>query len=150
MKVIVITGGGRHVGKTTLAFALADLLPGASAIKLGDHPKRGDKAALLLPLDTPFSELLKTIPKCPYLVLESGSILDDPSLTPDLVIYLPTGKGRVDKPGSERRRDKAHLVRGETDSKESPTLISKNLEVDLQIATEILRAIEALDLSSIG
>ena len=131
------------MGKTTLAFALADLLPNARVVKLGEHPKRDDKAATLFPLDTPYSELKTDFPDCSYLVLESGAILDDPDLTPDLVVYLPTGKGRVDKPGSERRRARADLVRGEIDRKKGLTTITGKLGIELRVAEKILAAIEA-------
>ena len=131
------------MGKTTLAFALADLLPNARVVKLGEHPKRDDKAATLFPLDTPYSELKTDFPDCSYLVLESGAILDDPDLTPDLVVYLPTGKGRVDKPGSERRRAKADLVRGEIDANTSLNVITDKLGIDPVVAAKILKVIVA-------
>ena len=149
MRTVVIVGGGRRVGKTTLAFALEKLLQGAEVVKLGEHPMRGDKPGILFPLNTPYSKLQKKVPDCPFLILESGSILDDPSLTPDLVIYLPTEDGRVDKPGSERRRAKADLVRGETDTGKSPSIIAHKLGIELALAQEVLLAIENRPLASI-
>jgi len=113
MKVIVIAGGGRRSGKTTLAAALCELLPDSRSVKLGHHRAKEGKPALLFPLDTPYREVVRKMEECLFLIIESGGILDDPDLQADLVIFLPTpGAGR-DKPGSERRRARADLVRGE-------------------------------------
>ena len=142
MKVIVIAGGGRHVGKTTLAFALIELLPDSRVVKLGEHPKRSDKPSFLMPLHASYVDILEAVPKCEHLVLESGSILDDPDLNPDLVIFLPTADGRADKPGSDRRRSRADLVRGEIIIPDATTMVSEKLGVSTSLSKRILEAIE--------
>ena len=113
MKVIVIAGGGRESGKTTLATALCELLPHSRSAKLGHHGAKEGKCTLLFPLDTPYREVVRNVKGCSFLIIESGAILDDPDLRADLVIFLPSRGNRGDKSGSEHRRAKADLVRGE-------------------------------------
>jgi len=113
VKVIVITGGGRKVGKTTLATALCDLLPDSRSVKLGHHLPKGGKKHRLFPIGTPYKDVRRKVGECSFLIIESGAILDNPEVQPDLVIFLPARGSEPDKPGSERRRARADLVRGE-------------------------------------
>ncbi len=128
------------MGKTTLAFALHDLLTDSTVVKLGEHPPKS-KPATLMPLHTTYTDICAAVPESPFLILESGSILDDPDLKPDLVIFLPTGPDRTDKPGSERRRLKAHIVRDETEAKTALRLVATNLHIDAGLASRLWRAI---------
>ncbi|MCP4606960.1 MAG: hypothetical protein GY847_41690 [Proteobacteria bacterium] len=132
MKTIVITGGGRHVGKTTLAGAFGKLLEDSRVVKLGTHAARDDKPELFFPRGTPFVDVNRAVSGCKYLVIESGTILDDPDLTPDLLVFLPAGAERQDKPGSERRRAKADLVRGEPVTTNRAKKLSERLVIDLE------------------
>ncbi|MDJ0763453.1 MAG: hypothetical protein QNJ97_10730 [Myxococcota bacterium] len=140
MKTIVIAGGGRRVGKTTLAWKIAKLLPDAKVVKLGTHAPRSDKPALLLPVDKSFSAVCRRVGNCAYLILESGSILDDPTFEPDLVLFLPATDGRLDKPGSERRRKRADIIRGDTCSAACVTDVSNRLDIDLDTAKSLVKA----------
>ena len=133
MKVIVISGGGRRVGKTTLATRLVELLPNSQTVKLGTHPARAENPILFLQRDTSFKEVVKSVGNPDFLVIESGAILDDPDLDAELVIFLPTQDGRKNKPGSDRRRKKAHMVRGETISQDKAQGLPSCLGVELDI-----------------
>ncbi len=140
MKTIVIAGGGSNVGKTTLARKLTELLPNARAVKLGTHPPKPGKPGLFFPIDTPWSEVNTALGNCGYAIVESGSLLDDPELEPDLIIFLPTPAGRTDKPGSKRRRQRADLVRGEPISRDSLTALERRLALDEDRLQQVLIA----------
>ena len=141
MKCIVVAGGGRHVGKTTLAQKLGDLLQGAVVVKLGTHPPQAGKPPFLFPHGTPYSEVVARTGTPPFLVLESGGVLDDPDCRPDLVIFLPTPDGRLDKPGSDRRRAVAHIVRGEPISPEQVRALTRSLELTDEQFSQLLDAV---------
>ena len=115
MKTIVIVGGGRNVGKTTLARSLGALLSESVVLKLGHHPPKPGRPSNYFLMGTPLSEIVPQLPAGKFLIVESGSVLDDPGFEPDLVIFLPTrDPEKGDKPGSARRRDRADIVRGES------------------------------------
>jgi len=115
MKTIVIVGGGRNVGKTTLARRLCEFLPESVVVKLGHHPPKPGRPSHYFMIGTPFGEIASQLPEGKFLIVESGSVLDEPAFEPDLIIFLPTGDSAIgDKPGSARRRARAHVVRGET------------------------------------
>jgi hypothetical protein len=139
MKVIVITGGGRRVGKTELAERLGRLLPGSRVVKIGEHPRRADKNPLYFSLETSFPELVRAIGDCDFLILESGKILDDPDCRPDLVVFLPHAE--ADKPGAERRQKQADLVRGERIDAEAAARLRERLAVDDRTWAAIVGAI---------
>lgn len=140
MKTIVICGGGRRAGKTTLADALARILPDAKAVKIGEHPPKGDKNPLYFKIgEVGMDEVRRAVGDCEQLVIESGAVLDDPSFRPDLVIFLPSREG-PDKPGSERRRARAHLIRGETPTPELLDELRARLQLDDPTFAEVLKA----------
>jgi hypothetical protein len=139
LRTVVIAGGGRKVGKTELAEALAALLPDAAVVKLGVHHPRPEKNDLFFGGDTTWSEVRERIGARAFAVVESGAILDDPALQPDLVIFLPAPDG--DKPGSERRRARADLVRGEPVDPERAGILRKRLDVGEDVMAAILRAV---------
>jgi len=140
MRVVVIAGGGRESGKTTLATALRELLPGSRSVKLGHHRAKEGKCTSLFPLDTPYREVQRDVEGCPFLIIESGAILDDPDLQADLVIFLPSRDGRGDKPGSGRRRARADLVRGESVAAAQVEQLRRKLGVDDGVFDALLRA----------
>ena len=140
MKVIVVAGGGRRVGKTTLAKSLVELLPDSITVKLGTHPPRADNPILFLPHGTSFAEVRKKVGNPQYLIIESGGILDDPELEPNLVVFLPTPDGREDKPGSERRRSIAHMVRGELITRARAAELSSRLGVGIEVFEKLAEA----------
>jgi hypothetical protein len=143
MKTIIIAGGGRKAGKTTLANTLGQLLPDSKIVKLGHHPPKKNKPSLYFHTDTSFGDILASVKDCKYLVIESGALLDDTDLTPDLVIFLPSTQG-PDKPGSERRREKAHLIRGEPIGKEKAQTLQSKMELIQSGFQAVLNAVGVL------
>lgn len=141
MKIIVIAGGGRRVGKTTLAKKIKELLPGAEMIKLGTHQPRDDKPILFLPHGSSLVDVKKKVGSPKFLIIESGSILDDPDLDAHLVIFLPTADPLENKPGSERRRKKADIVRGESVSRTRVSEICSDLDLRQEVFEQIAKAV---------
>ena len=141
MKVIVIAGGGRKAGKTTLAAALADLLPDAQKVKLGEHPPKTGKPPLPFPLNASYKHVVETVGTPAFLIIESGKILDDPDLTSDLAIFLPA-RGHPDKPGSDRRRAQCDLIRGEPIDEKSFDTLQRKLGVPKDTFHALLEAAE--------
>jgi hypothetical protein len=139
MRTIVVTGGGRHVGKTELCQRLGALLPGARVVKLGEHARRHDKNPLFYDTDTGYAAVVEAVGPCEFLILESGRILDDPACSPELVVYLPHPE--ADKPGGQRRRERAHVVRGEPTDPAVTAGIRARLEVDEPTFAAVLKAI---------
>ncbi len=129
------------MGKTFLAQELGRLLPRSTVIKIGLHHARHEKSSNYFALATPYSVIESSFPKAELLIIESGSILDDPDLIPDLVIFLPSSDPAGDKPGSERRRQQAHLVRGEPFDPSDAERIRTRLAVDEQTMSSILKAV---------
>jgi len=138
MKVIVIAGGGRRAGKTTLARALREAIPSCQVIKLGTHLPREDKEEMLFPRGTPFSAVCRAALGAKYLVIESGTILDNAELRPDLIIFLPAPEGCLDKPGSARNRARADLIRGEAISASEARRLASQLGFDEPLFLKIL------------
>jgi hypothetical protein len=140
MKTIVIAGGGRKAGKTTLAKELGALLPDSRVVKLGHHPAKTGKPALYFESDIPYRDLEKAVGECRFLIIESGAILDDPELSKDLVIFLPAREGS-DKPGALRRRAASDLIRGETVGAEDRDKFKNRLGLDAKIFDALLKAV---------
>ena len=140
-RTIVIAGGGRNVGKTRLAEALAALLGNAAAIKLGVHAAHGGKNPLYFPAGARLAEVVAVTGDRAWLVLESGSILDDPDADDALVIFLPAADG--DKPGSERRRARAHIVRGRALERGEREAICERFGVGEEVLSAIVEVVEA-------
>ena len=140
MKTVVVVGGGRNVGKTTLATALGCCLSGSVVVKIGTHPPKEGKPPFLFPYGTRYEEIVNAVGECRYLVIESGGILDDPDCEPELVIFLPTPDPRLDKPGSVRRRARADLVRGESVSSNRARELAHRLGVADEVFSDVLKA----------
>ncbi len=140
MKVIVIAGGGRKAGKTTLATALNELLKDSRKVKLGEHPPREGKPPLLFPLNTSYKTVVQKAGHCGFLIIESGSILDDPDLSFDLAIFLPARGDHPDKPGSDRRRAQCDLTRGRPIDPGRFEMLQKRLGVDKETFKALLQA----------
>jgi hypothetical protein len=140
MKTIVIAGGGRKAGKTTLAKELGALLPDSRIVKLGHHPEKKGKPTLYFQGDIPYRDLKQAVGECRFLIIESGAILDDPDLATDLVIFLPAREGR-DKPGAQRRRAVSDIIRGESICEEDRDKLQNRLDVDSKTFHSLLEAI---------
>ena len=140
MKTIIIAGGGRKAGKTTLAKELGALLPNSRVVKLGHHPTKEGKPELYFQSDIPFRDLKKAVGACRFLIIESGAILDDPELSKDLVIFLPAREG-PDKPGALRRRAASDLIRGETVGNQDQDRLKDRLGVDSEMFDALLKAV---------
>ena len=140
-RTIVISGGGRNVGKTFLSEEIGRLLPRSIVIKIGLHHAQKEKNSNFFALATPYSIIESSFPNAEFLIIESGSILDDPDMDPDLVIFLPSSDPAGDKPGSERRRQQAHLVRGEPFDPSAVERIRTRLRVDEQTMSSFLKAV---------
>jgi hypothetical protein len=146
-RTVVIAGGGRNVGKTLLAEALGEILPGCVVVKLGVHHARPEKNHLFFERGTPYSAILEATRDRAYLVIESGAILDDVELEPDLVIFLPSPEG--DKAGSDRRRARADLIRGEPMDDTIVDEVAQKLNVDRLAASAIVETARAKPRSEI-
>ncbi len=129
------------MGKTFLAEALGRLLPRSTVIKIGLHHARQEKNRNFFALATPYPIIESSFPDAELLIIESGSILDDPDLDPDLVIFLPSLDPDGDKPGSKRRRQQAHLVRSEPFDPSTVERIRTRLRIDEQTLLSILKAV---------
>jgi hypothetical protein len=140
-RTIVIAGGGRNVGKTSLAEAIVAILRDAVAIKIGEHAARGGRNPLLFPMGARLSEVIAVAKDKAWLVVESGSVLDDPDADGALVIFIPAARG--DKPGSERRRERAHIVRGRELSLDERTAIRERWGFDDGVLDALIRAVQA-------
>jgi len=138
-RIVVIAGGGRNVGKTRLAEGIGEILPDCAVVKLGVHHARPEKNLLYFERGTPYSVIAKETSDRSCLVIESGAILDDPDLVPDLVFFLPAPGG--DKEGSEARRARADLVRGETIDDADVDFVARRLGIDRARAMEIVEAV---------
>jgi len=140
-RTIVIAGGGRKVGKTHLAKALAAILGDAAVVKIGIHPPHDGKNPLFFPDGTRLAEVIAAAEDRAWLVVESGAILDDPDADHAFVIFLPAAG--PDKPGAERRRERAHVVRGMPLNGRERAAIRERLGVDEGVLEAMLRAVEA-------
>ena len=140
MKTIIIAGGGRRAGKTTLARTLGELLPDSRVVKLGHHPAKKGKPTLYFHTDTPYRDLLAAVGECRFMIIESGAVLDDLELSRDLVIFLPALEG-PDKPGAERRRAVSDLIRGETVGSRDRHRLQQRLGVDNATFAALLEAV---------
>lgn len=127
------------MGKTALAERLGELLPDARVVKLGEHARRGEKNPLFFPLDTSYFEVARAVGGCEFLILESGKILDDSDCQPELVVFLPHPED--DKPGAERRRSRADLVRGEPVDPAIAERLRERLGVDERTMASILEVV---------
>jgi hypothetical protein len=139
-RVIAVAGGGRRVGKTSLAESLVAILGDAAAIKIGAHPVRGGKNPLFFPAGTRLAEVVAAAGDRSWIVVESGAVLDDPEADVALVIFLPAAG--PDKPGSERHRARAHIVRGRPLGREDREAIRERLGVDGEVVDAIVDAVE--------
>ena len=144
MKTIIIAGGGRKAGKTTLAAELGNLLPDSKVVKLGHHPAKEGKPELYFQTGIPFWKLARAVGPCRYLIIESGAILDDPDLSKDLVIYLPARDGS-DKPGAHRRRAASDIIRGEPVENETRERLREQLGVSVETFDALLAAVGAAE-----
>jgi Mrp family chromosome partitioning ATPase len=127
-RIIAIAGGGRDVGKTTLAVDLAQLLPGKSrVVKMGHHSKKPNKNIHYLDVTADIGDILRLWGDCDYLIIESGTIAEGGNT--DLFIFLPV-PGGPDKPGSDRRRKMADVVRGEPIAESAVGSLAQRLNLD--------------------
>ena len=108
MKIIVVSGARSNIGKTYLARALCELLPGAVRVKIGHHERKPEGDDNYYYMGTGFSTIAAEHGDAPYVVIESNSILEE--ITPECAIYLPADES---KPSAETARKKADIIRGE-------------------------------------
>jgi hypothetical protein len=134
MKTIVVAGARSKVGKTTLARALCQLLPGAMRVKIGHGQEKPGDDTRFYHLGTLFGAIAADHPGARYLVIESNSILRE--LTPDCAIFLPADDP---KPSAAFARAKADAVRGELLDMANIASIASRLECDEETMREIAR-----------
>ncbi len=125
MKVIVVSGAHSNVGKTHLARALRDLLPGAVRIKIGHHARKPGGDGYYYGMGTGFSAIAAEHADAGYLVIESNTILKE--ITPDCTIYL---SAEDPKPSAEIAVKKADIIRGEPISASTISAIAERLNCD--------------------
>ena len=129
------------MGKTTLARTLGTILPEAQVVKIGHHPPKPEKPSLYFQIGVNFDDVARAAGPCRFLIIESGALLDDPALDPDLVIFLP-GEAAEDKPGSARRRGRAQLIRGVAASPRQVESLRARLGVDADIMAAVIEAVQ--------
>lgn len=132
MKTIVISGAHSNVGKTTLAKAIRDVLPGAVCVKIGTGAKKEGSADILYPFGTVFRDIKADHAEASFLLIESNHVLTE--LDPDLCIFLG---GRDEKPSAALARQKADLIRGRKATEEKVAALSKRLGITLAKMHEI-------------
>lgn len=136
MKTIVISGDCSNIGKTTLAKAICDALPGAVFIKIGTGLKKEGSSDILYPFGTPFRDVEADHGRADFLVIESNTVLGE--LDPDLCIFLGGQQGTSmsqrglpvqEKPSAALARHKADIVRGQRVTQEKAAALSRRLEI---------------------
>ncbi len=135
MKVIVVSGARSNVGKTHLARALCELLPGAVRVKIGHHARKPDRDSNLYDMGTSFSTIASEHGTAPFLIIESNRILEE--IAPECTIYLPAENP---KPSAGLARKKADIIRGEP----VPAAMIANLAQRLDCPETIIRKIVEL------
>ena len=85
MKVIVVSGARSNVGKTQLARALCELLPGAVRIKIGHHVSKPGGDDNLYQMGTSFSTIESEHRNAHFLIIESNRILEE--IAPECVRF---------------------------------------------------------------
>jgi hypothetical protein len=135
MKVIVVSGARSGIGKTYLARALRELLPGAVRVKIGHHARKpgGDDGYYYM--GTRFQTIAADHRDAPYLVIESNRILEE--ITPECVIYLP---GRNPKPSAALAAAMADIVRGKVLAAQRISLLAKRLQCSEDLVRRIAEA----------
>ncbi|MFH0974508.1 MAG: hypothetical protein V1874_01855 [Spirochaetota bacterium] len=139
MKVIVIAGARSNVGKTHLARALCELLPGSVRVKIGHHAPKSDGEENLYPMGTGFEEIASKHSNASFLIIESNSILRE--ITPECTIYLPADNP---KPSAEIAEKKADIIRGKTFPNSKISVLAKKLECDETVIRKIVELSGAL------
>ena len=139
MKVIVVSGAHSNVGKTQLARALLDLLPGAARIKIGHHERKPGGDEYYYHMGTGFSTIAAEHSNASFLIIESNHILDE--ITPECVIYL---RAENPKPSAEIAVKKADIIRGEPVPSSKISVLAKRLECDESVIRKIVELSGAL------
>jgi hypothetical protein len=139
MKVVVVSGAHSNVGKTQLARALRDLLPGAVRIKIGHHARKPGGDGYYYHIGTSFSAIAAEHGNAHFLVIESNRILEE--ITPECAIYLPAENP---KPSAEIAVKKADIVRGEPVPASKISVLAKRLECDETVIRKIIELSGAL------
>jgi hypothetical protein len=139
MKVIVVSGAHSNVGKTQLARALRELLPGALRIKIGHHERKPGGDGYYYYVGTNFPTIAADHSDANFLIIESNHILQE--ITPECVIYLPAENP---KPSAEIAQRKADIIRGEPVPVEKISALAKRLECDEKVIWKIVELSGAL------
>jgi len=140
MKVIVVSGAHSNVGKTHLARALRDLLPGAVRIKIGHHERKPGGDGYYYHIGTGFPTIAAGHSNERFLIIESNHILKD--ITPECTIYLPAENP---KPSAEIAVKKADIIRGEPVPASRISILAKRLECDETVIRKIVELSGALE-----
>jgi hypothetical protein len=139
MKVVVVSGAHSNVGKTHLARALRDLLPGAVRVKIGHHARKPGGDSYYYHMGTSFSVIAAEHRDARFLIIESNSILDE--ITPDCAIYLAADNP---KPSAGLAERKADIIRGEAIQDSKISILAKRMECDETIIRKIVELSGAL------
>jgi len=140
MKVIVVSGARSNVGKTQLARALCELLPGAVRIKIGHHARKPGGDDNLYPMETSFSTIEPEHRNARFLIIESNRILEE--ITPECAIYLAAANP---KPSAEMAMKKADIIRGEAVPASKISALAKRMECDEAVIRKIVELSGALE-----
>jgi hypothetical protein len=133
MKVIVVSGAHSNIGKTQLARALRDLLPGAVRIKIGHHARKPGGDGYYYGMGTSFSSIAAEHSNARFLIIESNSILEE--ITPECAIYLPA---EDPKPSAELAVKKADIIRGKPVPDFKISVLAERLECDKTVILQII------------
>lgn len=140
MKVVVVSGAHSNVGKTQLARALRDLLPGAARIKIGHHARKPGGDGYYYHMGTSFSAIAAEHSDARFLIIESNRILEE--IIPDCAIYL---SAEDPKPSAEIAIKKADIIRGESVPVSKLSVLAKRLECDETVIRKIVALSGALE-----
>jgi len=140
MKVIVVSGARSNVGKTQLARALCELLPGAVRIKIGHHVSKPGGDDNLYQMGTSFSTIESEHRNAHFLIIESNRILEE--IAPECAIYLAAAKS---KPSAEMAMKKADIICGEAVTASKISALAKRMECDEALIWKIVELSGALE-----
>ena len=125
MRVVVVSGARRNVGKTQLSRALAELLPGAVRVKIGHHARKLGGDAHLYPIGTGFATIAADHRDARFLIIESNRILEQ--ITPECTIYLAAADP---KPSARLAIEKADIVHGRRISSPTVAALARRMQCD--------------------
>lgn len=131
MKTIVVAGAKSRVGKTSLAVAIQELIPGSRYVKIGCGQPRAGRA-VIYPLGTSYQRVAQEAEGAEVLIIESNSVLQE--LKPDVCLYI---EGDPAKPSAQAARAVADIVSDTRVADATIAAIASKLGLNHAVARQI-------------